>query len=408
MTIDFSLTDTQKHVLGLAQEFGREVLFDAEVKLDRIGDANETAKSSIFWGALSQAFELGFNRMAIPEPLGGLGLDPQTTGMVWEELARWAPGFAATLMPGAVVPQLISFLAGGNHDLVDRFVTPYTEDTTGRHITAWCSSEPEVGSDGSNYDDSKVHHHTTAVKKGDTYILTGAKSDFVSNGGIANAYIVFACVDPSQGLKGSGTFVVPADAPGVTRGRALDKTGLRVLNQAPVMLDGVEVPAANLLFPHGESYPMLHNSIVTVGNLAVGYLAVGLMRAAYEHALQHSKDRVQWGRPIFEHQQVTKKLFECHLAIEAARAYLWKGSWLSKQNFPGDLKTSLGAKILATELAVKHTAEMVQVLGGYGISRAYPVEKYARDALLLRIMDGTNETLMNKAAKHLEAESSGA
>jgi alkylation response protein AidB-like acyl-CoA dehydrogenase len=205
-----------------------------------------------------------------------------------------------------------------------------------------------------------------------------------------------------MGIKGSGTFIVPADSKGVKKGRSLDKTGLRVLNQAPVFLDEVEVSASNLLFPHGPGYPMLHNSIVTVGNLAVGYLAVGLMRAAYEHALQHSKSRVQWGRPIAEHQQITKKLFECHLAIEASRAYLWKGSWLSTKAFPGDLKTSLGAKIFATEMAVKHTAEMVQVLGGYGISKEYPVEKYARDALLLRIMDGTNETLLNKAAKHLE------
>ena len=400
--IDFTLTDTQTKIVGLAKEFGREVLYNAEIKLDRLGDAGEAEKSPIFWGALGQAFELGFSRMAIPEHLGGLGLDPQTTGMVWEELARWAPGFAATMVPGAVVPQLVSHLAGDNKQLVDRFVTPYTEDTTGRKITAWCSSEPQVGSDGSNYEDCKVHHHTQAVKKEDRFILTGAKSDFVSNGGIANAYIVFACVDPSLGLKGSGTFVVPADSPGLKRGRTLDKTGLRVLNQAPVVLDGVEVSASNLLFPHGEGYPMLHNSIITVGNLAVGYLAVGIMRAAYEHALQHCKDRVQWGKPIIEHQHVSRKLFECHMAIEAARAWLWKGSWLSTQSFPGDLKTSLGAKIFATELAVKHTAEMVQVLGGYGISKEYPVEKYARDALLLRIMDGTNETLMNKAAKHLE------
>lgn len=400
--VDFALSDTQQKVVGLAKEFGREVLYQAELKLDRLGDASEVARSSIFWGALGQAFELGFNRMAIPAHLGGLGLDPQTTGMVWEELARWGPGFAATLMPGAVVPQLIAHLAGDNQKLVDRFVRPYTEDTTGKRITAWCSSEPQVGSDGSNYEDCKVHHHTRAVRKEGAFVLSGAKSDFVSNGGIASAYIVFACVDPEQGLKGSGTFVVPAESPGLTRGKALDKTGLRVLNQAPVHFDRVEVSGDQLLFPPGEGYPLLHNSIVTVGNLAVGYLAVGLMRAAYEHALGHARERVQWGRPIFEHQHVSRKLFECHLAIEAARAYLWKGSWLSAQSFPGDLKTSLGAKIFATELAVKHTAEMVQVLGGYGISREYPVEKYARDALLLRIMDGTNETLMNKAAAHLE------
>lgn len=400
--IDFTLTDTQKNIVGLARELGREVLHQAEIKLDRIGDADEAARSPLYWGALGRAFELGFHRMAIPEPLGGLGLDPQTTGLVWEELARWAPGFAATLMPGAVVPQLIAHLAGDNRTLIDRFVTPYVEDTTGRRITAWCSSEAQVGSDGSNYEDASVRHHTQAVLKEDRFVLTGAKSDFVSNGGVANAYIVFANVDASRGLKGSGTFVVSADSPGLTRGRALDKTGLRVLNQAPVRFDQVEVPGEQLLFPHGDSYPLLHNSIITVGNLAVGYLAVGVMRAAYEHALQHARERVQWGRPILEHQHVSKKLFECHMAIEAARAYLWKGSWHSKECFPGDLKTSLGAKIFATEAAVRHTAEMVQVLAGYGISREYPVEKFARDALLLRVMDGTNETLMNKAVAHLE------
>lgn len=144
----------------------------------------------------------------------------------------------------------------------------------------------------------------------------------MSNGGIASAYIVFASVDPSLGLRGSGTFIVPVDMPGVRRGRSLDKVGLRVLNQAAVFLDGVEIPELNLLFPCGDGCPMLHNSIVTVGNLAVGYLAVGIMRAACEHALQHSRDRVQWGRPIMEHQRVAKKLLECHSAIEAARVYL--------------------------------------------------------------------------------------
>lgn len=118
------------------------------------------------------------------------------------------------------------------------------------------------------------------------------------------------------------------------------------------------------------------------------------MRAAFEEALAYAKERVQWGKPIAEHQLVARKLFEIHAAIESVRALLWKGSWHCAQNFPGDLKTSVTAKILATNLAVKHTAEMVQVLGGYGISRDYKLEKYMRDAALLTIMDGTNDTLM--------------
>jgi alkylation response protein AidB-like acyl-CoA dehydrogenase len=399
--VDFEQTDTQEQLVATAREFGMGVVAPAEIELDRIADPEEVFASDLFWSVMSQFFELGFNRMALPETFGGLGLDPQTTGMVWEELGRWGPGFAASLMPGAVVPQLLSFLVPDREDLIDEFVRPYCQDKTGRRITAWCSSEPDVGSDGSNYEDLAVHHHTTARLEGGRYTLNGAKSDFVSNGGIASAYIVFACVDPSMGIKGSAAFVVPGDAKGISRGRAIDKTGLRTLNQSSVFFDDVEIPEGNLIFPHGESYPMLHNAIITVGNLAVGYLAVGLMRAAYEHALEHCKSRIQWGKPIFEHQLVAKKLFECWQAIEACRAFLYKGSWLSKQNFPGDLKTSLGAKIFATEMAVTHTAEMVQVLGGYGISMEYPVEKYARDAKLLKIMDGTNEILMTKAAKHL-------
>jgi len=399
--VDFEWTDTQKQIVNTAREFGRSVVAAAEIELDRVADPEEVFASELYWSVMSQFFELGFNRMALPEAFGGLGLDPQTTGMVWEEIARWGPGFAASLMPGAVVPQLLSFLVPDRKDLIDEFVRPYCEDTTGRRITAWCSSEPAVGSDGSNYEDPSVHHHNSARLADGKYVLNGTKSDFVSNGGIASAYIVFACVDRTMGIKGSGAFVVPGDAKGLSRGRPIDKTGLRTLNQAAVFFDDVEIPEGHLVFPHGESYPTLHNAIITVGNLAVGYLAVGLMRAAYEHALEHSKARVQWGKPIFEHQLVAKKLFECWQAIEACRTFLYKGSWISKKDFPGDLKTSLGAKVLATEMAVHHTAEMVQVLGGYGISKEYPVEKLARDAKLLKIMDGANEILMTKAAKLL-------
>jgi len=229
-------------------------------------------------------------------------------------------------------------------------------------------------------------------------VISGTKSDFVSNGGIASVYLAFACVDPSLGIKGSGAFVIPGDAPGVSRGRALDKIGLRVLNQAAVYFEDVTVPEDYMIFPAGENYPFLHNSIITIGNLGVGYLAVGVMRAAYEEALAYSKQRVQWGKPVFEHQLIAEKLLDAYIAIETARSFLQKGSWFAKTAFPGDLKTSLSAKIYATNQAVRVTTEMVQVLGGYGISKDHPVEKHMRDAKLLQIMDGTNETLVSKAA----------
>lgn len=396
--IDFARTETQQQLVDTAREYGREVLQPAEIALDRVPDPNEVFSRGLFWDALSKAFRLGFHKMGLPENFGGLGLDPSTTGMIWEELARYGAGFTASLLAGAVVQQLIGILAPHNRDLVDRYLTPYAEDETGRRISAWGSSEPEVGSDGSNYYDVKVRHHTRAVRNGNRYVLNGAKSSFISNGGIADVFLVFACVDPSMGLRGSGAFVVPGDAPGVKRGKSLDKVGLRVLNQAPVFLEDVEIPEHYMVFPPGDQYPMLHNAIITVGNLGVGYLALGLMRAAFEETLAYAKVRVQWGKPICEHQLIARKLFEIFTAIESARALLWKASWLCKTGFPGDLKTSLAAKIYATEQAVRHTSEMVQVLGGYGISKEYTLEKYARDAKLLPIMDGTNETLLIKAA----------
>jgi alkylation response protein AidB-like acyl-CoA dehydrogenase len=399
--IDFEITEAQRQVVNTAHEFGREVVHPAEIDLDKLADPVDVFNGDLFWNVMGQAFELGFHKMALPENFGGLGLDPQTTGLVWEELARWGPGFTAGLVAGSVVQQLIAFLAPGNKELVERYVIPFCTEDKARLISAWCSSEPEVGADGSNYYDPRVRHFTSAVKKGDRWIINGTKSNFPSNGGIANVYIIFACVEPSLGIKGSGAFIVPADAPGVVRHKPLDKIGLRTLNQASVFFEDVEIPENYLIFQPGDMYPMLHNAIVTVGNIGVGYIALGLMRTAFEHALDHAKRRVQWKKPIIQHQLVAQKLLRTFQAIEATRAFLWKASWLSKNQFPGDLKTSLSAKIFSTELAVIHTAEMVQVLGGYGISREYPVEKLSRDAKLLRIMDGTNEILTMKAIREL-------
>jgi len=399
--IDFAPDETQELIVKTAGEFGEAVVQPAEIELDRIADPEEVCKSHLFRQVMEKAYQLGFHKVAVPEEFGGLGLDPLTTGMIWEEISRYGTGFAATLMPGAMVPQLVALLAPQNRELVERYLTPFCEDETASHISAWGSSEPDVGSDGKNFDDLSVHHRVAAVKKDGGYVINGTKSDFVSNGSIASAYLVFACVDPSLGIKGSGAFIVPGDAPGLSTGKALDKIGLRVLNQAAVYFEDVEVPEENMIYPPGENYPFLHNAIITVGNLGVGYIAVGLMRAAYEEALDYSKQRVQWGKPIFEHQLIAEKLLDAYIAIESARSFLQKGSWLSRTSFPGDLKTSLAAKVYATSQAVKHTSEMVQILGGYGISKDHPLEKHMRDAQLLQIMDGTNETLIAKAASLL-------
>lgn len=392
--IDFSQSPEQLELIEVVREFGRKQLEPAEVAIDRMSDPEAAFRSEEYRRTMAAAFGLGIHKMGIAEQYGGLGLGPTTIGPVWEELGRYGCGFAASLIAGSVVPALIGFLAPDNDRLIAQYVTPFCADTTGTWLTAWGSSEPAVGSDGKNYDDLSVHHRTTATRTDGGFVLNGAKSAFVSNGGLANALVVFACVEREKGLRGSGMFVTDAAAEGVRQGKPEDRVGLRALNQATVSFDDVFVAEDHMIFPPSDAYPMLHHAIVTVGNLGTGYLAVGLMRAAYEEALAYAKERVQGGKPIVKHQLVARKLFEIRAAIESCRALLWKGSWHCANSFPGDLRTSLTAKITATNLAVKHTAEMVQVLGGYGITRDYKLEKYMRDALLLTIMDGTNDTLM--------------
>ncbi len=395
--VDFELTEDQLAIRGMAGRFAREVVRPAEIALDRMADPEEVFRSELFRDTMRQAYALGFHKMGIKEEHGGLGLDPVTRGLVWEELAAGGAGIAAGLLAASVAPAFLSVLAPHQTGLIDAYVRPFCDDTEARHISAWGSSEPNVGSDGSNYHDLDVHHETYAVREAEGYGLYGAKSSFVSNGGIADAYLVFACVEPSKGICGSGVFLVPYGS-GVTQGKALDKLGLRALNQAEVAFEAARVPEDHMIMPPGDHYPMIHNAIKTVGNLGVGYLALGLLRAAYEEALAYAKERVQFGMPIVRHEAVAFRLFEAFQAIEAARGLLWKASWTLGNTGLGDLKMSAAARVFTTNMAMKYTVEMVQILGGYGISKEYALEKYMRDAKLLQIMDATNEIMTIKGA----------
>lgn len=393
--IDFSPTKDQLEIQALAKKFAREVIRPAEIALDKMADPDAVFKSDIFWNAIRQAWELGFHKMGIKEEFGGLGLDPLTTALVWEELACGGIGITATLLAAPVAPLFLSILASGKKALIEKYVRPYCENTRAEHISAWGSSEGNIGSDGSNYYDPKVRHETKAVKQENDYVIDGAKSSFVSNAGIADFFLLFANVDPTKGIPGSGIFLVPLGE-GVTRGKAMDKIGMRCLNQADISFDNVRVPADFMLTPPGDMYPMMHNAIKTVGNIGVGYLAVGLMRAALEDTLAYAKERVQFGKPIIQHQAVGFRIFEAFQAIEAARGLLWKASWTLANKPLGDLKLSAAARVFATNMAMKHTVEMVQIFGGYGISKEYTIEKYMRDAKLLQIMDATNEIMTIK------------
>jgi alkylation response protein AidB-like acyl-CoA dehydrogenase len=238
------------------------------------------------------------------------------------------------------------------------------------------------------------------VRDGDDYIVNGHKSAFVSNGWMADALLVMVNADSSQGMEGTVTFAIPGNLPGISRGKPLNKLGLRGLNQAEVFFDNVRVAPEFLVMPPGPGYKLMLERIVTGGNTAVGTLAVGVARAAYEEALAYAKQRVQGGRRICEFDSVKLKLFDAYRQIEAARALLWRSSWLLATGKP-HLPTAMAARTVASDMAIRVTADMIQVFGGYGISKESPVEKFYRDAKLLQIMDGTNEMVSLKAADQL-------
>lgn len=322
-----------------------------------------------------------------------------TSTIVQEELAVGDAGIASHLL---VAPMIAGSAAAGKdrHPFYREYLEAFVSDTKGEHSGAWAITEPHHGSDLFQFGQPSIHMEAKAVKDGDDYVISGQKSAFVSNGWMADAFLVMVNLNGGEGMEGTATFAIPGDLPGMSRGKPLNKLGLRSLNQAEVFFDDVRIPREFLLTPGGPAYKMLIERIVTAGNTAVGALAVGVARAAYEEALPYAKERVQGDKVIFEHQVIKMKLFNAFRQIEAARALLWKSSWLLSTGRP-HLPTAIAARTLASDMAMQVTAEMVQVFGGYGISKENPVEKFYRDAKLLQIMDGTNEVVSLRAAEDL-------
>jgi len=397
--VDFSLPDEVQKIREMAREFARKEVRPAATELDRMLEPEQAYTSETLRRVLSRAYEVGFHKMSLPKEVGGLGAAPMTQIVVQEELAVGDAGIASHLL---VAPMITGIAASskGRHSFYDEYLDAYVNDTKGEHSGAWAITEPNHGSDLFQFGQPEIHMDATVVRDGDEYVINGAKSAFVSNGWLADSFLLMANVDSSQGMEGTATFAMPGNLPGISRGKPLNKLGLRALNQAEVFFDNVRVPPEFLMLPGGPAYKVLIERIVTGGNTAVGTLAVGVARAAYEEALAHARQRVQGGKLIFEHQNVKLKLFDAYRHIEAARALLWKSSWLISTGQP-HLPTAMAARTFASDMAMHVTADMVQIFGGYGISKEHPVEKFYRDAKLLQIMDGTNEVVSLRAAEEL-------
>ncbi len=369
--IGFDLTDEQREFRDLAHKFAAETIRPVAPEADE--------KEEVPWEVLRRANQAGLISFSYPEEYGGGGVDDLLTKMLISEEIFWGCAGVGTIL-GGVDLGAIPLMLAGTPEQKERYL-PRLCDPAHLTLGAYGLTEAGAGSDPAGM-------RTTARREGDRYILNGQKT-FITNAGINDLYIIFATVDPSQGVNGVTAFIVEADSPGVTAGKKEKKLGIRCSQTAGVTLQDVEAPLENRLGEEGEGFRIAMRTFdLTRPHIAAG--AVGVARAAYEYALQYAQERRQFGKPIASFQAVAFMLADMATQIEAARLLVWRSAWLHDQGRTNTLEASM-AKVYAADMAMQVTTDAVQILGGYGYMREYPVEKYMRDAKIMQIYEGTSQ-----------------
>ena len=366
--IGFDLSEEQSALQEMARKFAANEIRPRAEECDRSGSFPEEI--------LRKAFELGLMTGFIPETYGGAGLGSLESCIIEEELGWGCSGITTSMTASGLA--LTPVLLAGTEEQKREFVAPFARELT---YASFCLTEPGAGSDAGGI-------ATTAKKDGDGYVLNGRKC-FITNGSYASQYTVFASTDRSKGHKGLSAFVVPRSFPGVSPGKKEDKMGQRASDTSDVLFEDVRVPAGNLLGKEGDGFKIAMKTL-DVGRPSVAAMSVGVARAAYENAMQYSKERVQFGTPIAMNQAIHFLLADMAMDIEAARLLTCKSAWLHDQG-RRNTKESAFAKAFAADLAMRVTTDAVQIFGGYGYMRDYPVEKLMRDAKLLQIYEGTSQ-----------------
>jgi len=367
--ISFELTEEQNILRQTARKFAQNEIVPVAAQYDKDG----TFPRDI----AQKAFDMGLINDVIPEEYGGPGISYVDSCIVNEELAAGCAGVATTIMANSLA--LTPILLAGTDEQKKRFFTPVCEKLT---FSAFFLTEPDAGSDVSAVS-------TTAVRDGDEYVINGAKQ-FITNGGVADLLTVFASTDRSKGARGLSAIVVRKDeTSGVSVGKELDKMGQRASNTAEVIFEDVRVPADNLLGKEGDGFKIAMKTFDTT-RAVVAAVSVGVARCAHEHAVKYSKERVQFGAPLAALQTIQFALADIAMKISAARLLTWHAAWLADQGVRQS-KEAAFAKGFAADVAMDITTQVVQIFGGYGYSREYPVEKLMRDAKLLQIYEGTSQ-----------------
>jgi acyl-CoA dehydrogenase len=365
--VDFTLTDEQKDLRELAHNFAEKEIRPVAWDYDRDG----TWPQEI----VDKAWEVGLMNVHVAEEYGGPGLDHLSGCLIEEELGWGCSGIGTSLMANGLASAPL--MIGGSEEVKKEYLGMLTEEPK---LASFCLTEPDAGSDVSGM-------RTTAVRKGDKYVINGSKC-FITNGGYADWFTVYAKTDKEAGHRGISAFVVPKDDT-VTVDKKEDKLGQRASNTATITFNETEVPAENLLGEENHGFKLAMQTL-DFTRPGVAGLAVGIARAAFEFASDYSKERVQFGVPIAMHQAVAFMIADMATKIEAARLLTWKSAVLLDQGQRNTLVAS-HAKRFAADSAMEVTVDAVQVYGGYGFIKEYPVEKLMRDAKIMQLYEGTSQ-----------------
>jgi acyl-CoA dehydrogenase len=366
--ISFALTDEQRELRNLAREFAEKEIRPRAAEYDE----QSTHPADV----IAKAHEVGLMNPHIPPEYGGIGLPGFDGMLIGEELAWGCSGIAVSIVANTLGAAPV--MLAGTDDQKARWLPTLVESPI---LCSFGLTEPNAGSDVSGI-------QTTAVRQGDEYVINGSKM-FITNAGHADWLVVFASTDKSKGHRGLTAFVVPTDLDGVVVEKHLDKMGQRATDTSAIAFSDVKVPAENRIGEEGEGFKVAMRTLdFTRPGTAAG--AVGVAQAALDYSVEYAKTRVQFGQPIAMNQGVNFLVADMATEIEAARLLVWQAAWLLDQGKRATLQSSF-AKRFAADTAMKVTTDAVQIFGGYGYMKEYPVEKLMRDAKLFQIYEGTSQ-----------------
>ncbi|MBM4391143.1 MAG: acyl-CoA dehydrogenase family protein [Deltaproteobacteria bacterium] len=372
MSLSFNFSEEQLALQSLAHDFAKDVIRPVSHHHDKTGEYP--------WGVLQKAHEMGLLNTHVPNEYGGLGLN-NVDGIIMAEELAWGCSGIGTAMEANGLAQAPVIL-GGSEYLKQKYLTPQCEPREKPMMCAYAVTEPGAGSDVQGL-------KTTAVKQGDKWILNGSKM-WITNAGVADWYFVVAVTDPSKLARGGMTaFIVERSWPGVVVGKKEWNMGQRCSDTRGLSFDNVEVPEANVVGQVGDGWKLAMSAFDHT-RPSVSAAAIGVARAAMEHAAQYATERKTFGQPIANHQSIQFMIAEMAMEIEAGRNLCLKAAWL-KDNGQRNTVNAAYAKAFCADLAMKTTTNAVQIFGGYGYSEEYPVEKLMRDAKIFQIYEGTSQ-----------------